>query len=53
MSHSEFGHRLRRICSCKPDRRGARRPARHDVPPHASIEMLWKGPGIDMPGDGA
>lgn len=53
MSHSEFGHKLRRICWHGPARRTAKvnpapRTARHDMPPSATIELLWTGPG---PGD--
>lgn len=50
MSHSEFGHKLRRICPHKPTRRGltTRRTVRRDTPPHPTIELLWTGPG---PGD--
>ncbi len=55
MSHSEFGHKLRRICWHGPARRTtkvnpapARRTVRRDPPPNATIELLWTGPG---PGD--
>ncbi|AFS15072.1 MULTISPECIES: hypothetical protein [Mycobacterium avium complex (MAC)] len=50
MNHSEFGHKLRRICSHNPTRRGlnARRTVRRDAPPNPTIELLWTGPG---PGD--
>ncbi|MCA2265959.1 hypothetical protein QRB36_20280 [Mycobacterium marseillense] len=50
MSHSEFGHKLRRICSHNPARRGltTRRTVRRDTPPNTTIELLWTGPG---PGD--
>ncbi|WP_197512853.1 hypothetical protein [Mycobacterium sp. 852002-10029_SCH5224772] len=47
MSHSEFGHKLRRICRHKPPRRGinTRRTVRRDLPPYPTVEMLWTGPG--------
>lgn len=49
MSHSEFGHKLRRICAHNPARRGltTRRTVRREMPPN-TIELLWTGPG---PGD--
>lgn len=50
MNHSEFGHKLRQICSHNPTRRGlnARRTVRRDAPPNPTIGLLWTGPG---PGD--
>ncbi|WP_197516167.1 hypothetical protein [Mycobacterium sp. 1465703.0] len=54
MSQSEFGHPLRRICLHKSGRR-AKKPgaptARHDVPAHPSVELLWRGPGLGAADD--
>ncbi|OBB95553.1 hypothetical protein [Mycobacterium sp. 852002-40037_SCH5390672] len=56
MNHSEFGHTLRRICPRKPGRRATnpvsgRHTARHDMPPHPSVELLWNGPGLGAADD--
>ncbi|OBH43625.1 hypothetical protein A5682_17855 [Mycobacterium mantenii] len=58
MNQSEFGHPLRRICLRKHGRGAANpasgpRTARHDLPPHPSVELLWRGPGPGTDDDGA
>jgi hypothetical protein len=57
MSHSEFGHKLRRIAFRRPARRVTEKgPAPlpptllNDMPSARTVELLWTGPGPETVG---